>query len=74
MMIYFQLLKNLNEDKAHGWDQLSVRMVKTCGDAITFILKLILKSMINEGVFLDNWKKSNVVPIHKKEKNLIKNY
>ena len=73
-MICFQLLKILNEDKAHGWDQLSVRMVKTCGDAITFILKLILKSMINEGVFLDNWKKSNVVPIHKKEKNLIKNY
>ena len=31
--------------------------------------------MINEGVFPDDWKKSNVVPIHKKEsKNLIKNY
>ena len=68
------VIKNLNDDKAHGWDQLSVRMVKTCGDAITFILKLILKSMINEGVFLDDWKKSNVVPIHRKEKNLIKNY
>ena len=42
---------------------------------ITFPLKLIFKSMINEGVFPDDWKKSNVVPIHKKEsKNLIKNY
>ena len=31
--------------------------------------------MINEGVFLEDWKKSNVVPIHKKEsENLIKNY
>ena len=31
--------------------------------------------MINEGLFPDDWKKSNVVPIHKKEsKNLIKNY
>ena len=68
------LIKNLNEDKAHGWDQLSVRMVKTCSEAITFVLKLILKSMINEGVFLDDWKKSNVVPIHRKEKNLIKIY
>ena len=31
--------------------------------------------MINEGVFPDDWKKSNVVPIHKKEsKNIIINY
>ena len=31
--------------------------------------------MINAGVFPDDWKKSNVVSIHKKElKNLIKNY
>ena len=62
-------------DKAHGWDQLSIRMIKICGDAIIFPLKLIFKSMINEGIFADDWKKSNVVPIHKKElKNLIKNY
>ena len=31
--------------------------------------------MISEGIFPDDWKKSNVVPIHKKEsQNLIKNY
>ena len=36
-------MKNLNVDKAHGWDQLlSVRMIKTCCDAITFPLKLNL--------------------------------
>ena len=61
------IIKNLNVDKAHGWDQLSIRMIKTCGDAITFPLKLKFKSMINEGVFSDDWKKSNVVPIHEKE-------
>ena len=61
------IIKNLNVDKTHGWDQLSIRMIKTCGDAITFPLKLILKSMINEGVFPDDWKKSNAVPIRKKE-------
>ena len=69
------IIKNLNVDKAHGWDQLSIRMIKTCGGAITFPLKLISKTMINEGVLPDDWKKSNVVPIHKKEsKSLIKNY
>ena len=42
-------------------------MIKSCCDAITFQLKLIFKSMIDEGVFPDDWKKSNVVPVHTKE-------
>ena len=50
-------------------------MLKACGNSISFPLKLMFKSMINEGVFPEDWKKSNVAPIHKKEsKNLIKNY
>ena len=50
-------------------------MIKICGDAITFPLKLIFKSTKNEGVFLHDWKKSNIVPIHRKEsQNLIKSY
>ena len=60
-------MKNLNVDKAHGWDQLSVKMIKTLGDSITFPLKLTFKSMINEGVFPKDWKKSNLFSIHKKE-------
>ena len=50
-------------------------MIKTCGNSISFSLKLIFKSIINEGAFPKDWKKSNVAPIHKKElNNLIKNY
>ena len=50
-------------------------MNKICGESITFPSKLIFKSLINEGVFTSDWKKSNVVQFHKKEsKNLIKNY
>ena len=51
------IIKNLNVDKAHGWDQLSIRMIKICGDSITFPLQLIFKSMINEGLFPNGWKK-----------------
>ena len=70
-----QIIKNLNVDKAHGWGQLSIRKIKTCGDSITFPLKLIFKSMINEGVFADDWKKSDVVPVNIKEsKYRIKSY
>ena len=61
------IIKNLDVDKAHGWNQLSIRMIKICGYLITFLLKLIFKSMIYEGLFPNDWKKSNVVPIHKKE-------
>ena len=72
---YGKACKNLNVNKAHGWDQVSIRIIKACGNSIPFPLKLIFKSMINEGVFPEDWKKNNVVPIHIKEsKNLIKNY
>ena len=38
-------------------------------------LKLLFKTTLEEGTFPEDWKKSNVVTIHKKEsKNLIKNY
>ena len=67
------IINKLYVDKAHGWDQLSIRMIYSCGDSITFLLKLIFRSMTNGNLFSYDWKKSNVVPIHKKEsKNQIK--
>ena len=42
-------------------------MIKANGNGISFPMKLIFKSMINVGVFPKDWKKSHVVPIHKKE-------
>ena len=82
-LIYFDIneneilsiIKDLNASKAHGWDKISIRMIKLYGKTIAIPLKLIFRSMLEEGVFPDDWKKSNVVPIHKKDsKNLIKNY
>ena len=73
-MIYL-IPKNLNPEKAHGWDNISIRMIKLCGKAIVDPLRILFLSFLEEGVYPDDWKKSNVVPIHKKEsKNLIKNY
>ena len=67
------IINKLYVNKAHGWDQLSIRMIYSCGDSITFLLKLIFRSMTNGDLFSYDWKKSNVVPIHKKEsKNQIK--
>ena len=50
-------------------------MVHACGKSIELPLKLLFKIILEEGTFPEDWKKSHVVPINKKEsKNLIKNY
>ena len=51
------IIKNLNVDKAHGWDNISIRMIKLYGKSITLILSLIFQSALNDGVFPDDWKK-----------------
>ena len=71
----FSIIKNFNASKALGWDKISIRMVKLCGKTIAIPLKQIFRSMLEEGVFPDGWRKSSVVPIHKRDsKNLLHNY
>ena len=47
-------------------DDISIRMVKVCGKSIAFPLKFLLQSSLEKGVFSVDWKKSNIVPVHKK--------
>ena len=62
-------------DKAHRWDNISIRMIQLCGKEIILPLQLLFKSMLEEGIFPDEWRKSNVVPVHKKQStNFMKNY
>ena len=61
------IIKNLN--KVHGFDMISIRMLKICGDSILKPLELIFKSCIESGKFPIEWKKANVVPVHKKITN-----
>ena len=69
------IIKNLNADEAHGWDNISTRMIQLCRKEIVLPLQLLFKSMLEKGIFPEDWKKSNVVSVHVKEsKNLIKNH
>ena len=71
----FAIIKNLNPNKSHGWDNILIRMIKLYGKFIVYPLKLIFEASLQGGEFLDYWKKSNVVPVHKKEsKNLLEIY
>ena len=64
-----KIIKNLNPNKAHGFDMISIRMIKNCGESILKPLELIFKSCLENGKFPIEWKKANVVPVHKKITN-----
>ena len=69
------IIRSFNHNKAHGWDAISIGMIKMCDESIVVPHKLIFESALKFGVYPDKWKKANVIPVHKKEsKNLLKNY
>ena len=58
--------KNFNINKAHGHDNISIRMLKICDSVLVEPLSLIYKNYINSGVFPDIWKRSHIIPTYKK--------
>ena len=69
------IISNLNINKAHGYDNISIRIIKIFGKSIYKPLELIFRNSLADGKFPRMWKKANVIPVHKKnEKNLLKNY
>ena len=63
-----KIIKDLNPNKAHGHDNISIKMIQL---SIIPPLSMIFESAIKLGHFPDSWKRGNVVPVHKKEsKNL----
>ena len=70
-----KIIQNLDSNKAHGHDNLSIHMLEICGDSICVPLEMIFKQALLTGVFPSERKKGNIVPIHKKgNRQNIKNY
>ena len=66
---------HLDTNKAHGYDKISIRMLQVCGNSICKPLELIFEEAMESGSFPFEWKKRNIVPIHKKDdKQCLKNY
>ena len=61
------IIKTLDPNKAHGCDNISIKMIKICSQSLTLPLKIILEHSIKKGKFSEIWKKANVVPVHKRE-------
>ena len=69
------LLKTLKPDKAHGNDDISVKMIKLCGDEICLPLLIIFRNILHTGIYPSQWKLANVTPVHKKkDKQTVGNY
>ena len=70
-----QIIRNLDSNKAHGHNMISIRTLKLCGDSICKPLEITFKTCLRNGRFPLEWKKGNVVPSYKKgDKRTIKNY
>ena len=70
-----KIIQNLNPNKVHGRDNSSIFMLKICGSTIYKPLEIIFKEAISTGVFPSEWKKKNIVPIHKNgDKQALKKY
>ena len=70
-----KLIQNLDPNKAHGHDQISIRMLKLCSNSICKPLEIIFNRCLETSTFPNDWKKGNVVPVFKKgDKQILKNY
>ena len=68
-----KIIQNLNPIKAHGHDKISIWLLKICCSSIYGPLELIFKEVLSTGLFQSNWKKENIVSIHKKgDKQILK--
>ena len=70
-----KIIRALNIHKAHGRYDISVRMIKICDKSLLKSLTTLLGNSTKLSCFPDIWKKSNIVPAHKKnDKQLVNNY
>ena len=61
-----KLIRSLDTNKAHGCDDISSSMIKICDESIVEPLYLIFENCLKSGVYPPQWKKANIIPIHKK--------
>ena len=72
-----QIIRPLNINKAHGHDDISIRMIKICDKSLLKPFIVLFRNSIKSSCYPDIWKKSDIIPVQKKKKNdkqLVENY
>ena len=60
-------VKSLDPNKSHGWDNISINMIKMCGESLVLPLKMILETVLMIKSSQMFGRKVNIVPVHKKK-------
>ena len=69
------IIRSLSVGKDHGHDSSSIRTLKIRDSVIAESLSILLNDCINQSMFPDICKRSNICPIHKNsDKQIISNY
>ena len=63
------IIRALNINKAHGYDDISIRMIKICDKSLLEPLILFFKNSSQSSCYPDTCKRSNIIPAHKKVLN-----
>ena len=70
-----KIIRSLHVHKAHGYDDISIRMIKICDKSLLKPLIILFKTSTKSSHYPDIRKRSNIIPVHKKnDKQLVKNY
>ena len=75
MEMVLATLKQLDINKATGSDEIPVRLLKETADQIAPSLTMLFNKSLRLGIFPEDWKLANIVPIFKKGKrDFVENY
>ena len=61
-----QIIQSLDTNKAHGYNDISVRILKLSSPSIIKLLSIKFQNFLKFSIFPDDWKKGNIEPVHKK--------
>ena len=73
--IVLKIIRIFNPNKAHDHDKISIRVLKICGNSLCRPLELIFNDCLANEIVSSDWKKGNLVPVHKKnDEQRLNNY
>ena len=61
-----KIIKSLDPNQAHEHDEISIRMIKLGATSTAKPLSILFRSCFENQCFAKEWKKANIVPVHKK--------